>query len=227
MNLTLIDQLTLLALDDKKGTFIPDSTSFAYAIAGAIILELALKGKIEITDNRAKVKETSKTGDKVLDTYFDLIIQSNRERKIKTWIEKLGEKAKQVKKDTLEKLIENRILVKKQEKFLWVFTYNKYPAQNSKPEYQLKDRLHHIILHDHRPELKEIMLLNLIESCGLGKEVFGKENAKNFKKKVKHINEYDQLAGSVNKSIKEVCDAVNTMLVVLMATAVTTTTISS
>lgn len=227
MNLTLIDQLTLLALDDKKGTFVPDSTSFKYAIAGAVILELALEEKIEILDSRVKVKERSKTGDKVLDVYFDLIIQSNRERKIKTWIEKFGEKAKHIKKDTLAKLIENQILTKKQDKFLWVFTYNKYPAQNARPETHLKDRLYQIIMHGHRPELKEIMLLNLIESCGLGKEVFGKENAKNFKKTVKQINQYDQLSGAVNKSIKEVCDAVNTMLVVLMTSGITTTTISS
>jgi len=227
MNLTLIDQLTLLALNDKKGTFIPDSTSFTYAIAGAIILELALKEKIEISDNRVKVKEASKTGDEVLDVYFDLILQSNKERKVKAWIEKLGEKAKHIKKDTLEKLIENQILAKKQEKFLWVFTYNKYPAQNSRPENHLKDRLYQIIMQGHRPELKEIMLLNLIESCSLGKEIFGKENTKDFKKKLKHINEYDHLSDSVNKSIKEVCDAVNTMLIILMTTAATTTTINS
>ncbi len=30
MNLNLIDQLTLLALDDKKGNFIPDSISYSY-----------------------------------------------------------------------------------------------------------------------------------------------------------------------------------------------------
>jgi hypothetical protein len=41
MNLTLIDQLILLALDDHKGNLIPDSTTFSYALAGALILELA------------------------------------------------------------------------------------------------------------------------------------------------------------------------------------------
>ena len=78
-------------------------------------------------------------------------------------------------------------------------------------------------MNSHRPELKEIMLLNLIESCSLGKEVFGKEQARLFKKKMKIINQYDHLAGEVNKSAREICDAINAMLVIIIATTVTTT----
>ena len=55
MNLTLIDQLTLLALDDHKGNFIPDSTTFSYALAGALILELILEEKISVSDDYIKV----------------------------------------------------------------------------------------------------------------------------------------------------------------------------
>jgi hypothetical protein len=67
------------------------------------------------------------------------------------------------------------------------------------------------------------MLLNLIQSCNLQKEVFGKEQAKTFKRKIKTINEYDDLAGVVNKSVKEICEAINAMLVILVATTVVTT----
>jgi hypothetical protein len=51
MNLTLIDQLILLALDDHKGNLIPDSTTFSYALAGALILELALEEKLNFLVN--------------------------------------------------------------------------------------------------------------------------------------------------------------------------------
>lgn len=212
----------MLALDDKKGSFIPDSTLFTYAIAGAVVLELALEERIDLSDKRVRVTNTSKTGDKILDTYFDMIIQSKKERKVKDWVEKIGNKASQIKKDTIDKLVESRILEKKEEKFLWVFSYNNYPTQNARPENRLRNRLYDIIVNAHRPELKEIMLLNLIESCSLGKEVFGKANVKMFKKKIKTINEYDNLGGSINKSIKEICDAINAMLVIMIATTVVT-----
>lgn len=227
MNLNLIDQLTLLALDDEKGTFLADSTAYAYAIAGAVIMELALDKRIDLSSDKVVVKDKTKTGDKIIDTYFETIIESTKERKIKSWVERFGNKSDKIKRDTIEKLIENRILEKKEDKILWIFSYNKYPAQNSRPENQLRQRLYDIIVNSHRPELKEIMLLNLIQSCSLGKEVFGKEQTKTFKNKLKSINEYDHLGDAVSKSVKEVCDAINAMLVIMMATVVTTTVITS
>jgi Golgi phosphoprotein 3 len=110
MDLNLIDQLTLLALDDKKGSIIPDSISFSYAIAGAVILELALEEKVDISHELVRTKDRTKTGDTILDTYFELIQQSKKERKIKSWVDRIGNKAEQIKKDTIEKLIVKRIL---------------------------------------------------------------------------------------------------------------------
>jgi len=225
MELNLIDQLTLLALDDEKGTFLADSTSYSYAIAGAVIMELALEERIDLSGEKVVLKDRNKTGDKIIDTYIEIILQSEKEKKIKSWVERIGNKADKIKRDTIDKLINNRILEKKEDKILWIFSYNKYPTQNPRPENQLRSRLYDIIVNSHRPELKEIMLLNLIESCSLGKEVFGKEQAKTFKKKLKSINEYDHLAGEVNKSVKEICDTINAMLVIMIATTVATTTV--
>ena len=216
MELNLIDQLTLLALDDEKGTFVADSTAYSYAIAGAVIMELALEERIDLSGERVVVKDKSKTGDKIIDAYFDTIIESEKERKVKSWVDRIGNKANKIKLDTIDKLIENRILEKREDKILWVFSYNKYPAQNPRLENHLRNRLYDIIVNGHRPELKEIMLLNLIESCSLGKEVFGKEHTKTFKKKLKAINKDDHLGDSVSKSVKEICDAIAAMVVIII-----------
>lgn len=227
MELNLIDQLTLLALDDDKGTLLADSTSYSYAIAGALVMELALDERIDLSGEKVVLKDKTKTNDKIVDTYFEAIIESKKERKINYWVEKFGNKADKIKRDTIDKLIDNRILEKKEDKILWIFSYSKYPAQNSRPENQLRKRLYDIIVNSHRPELKEIMLLNLIESCSLGKEVFGKEQVKTFKKRLKSINEYDHLGDSISKSVKEICEAINAMLIIMIATSVATTTVIS
>lgn len=222
MNLTLIDQLTLLALDDHKGDLIPDSTTFSYALAGALILELALEGRIDLSDEIVKVRDRSKTGDAILDQFLAMIYESKKERKVRSWIDRIGQKSEQIKKETIAKLIDQRILEKREEKILWVFNVDKYPTQNPKPENQLRGRLYDIVINHHTPDLKEIMILNLVESCRLEREVFGKEHAKVFKKEMKRIKEDDQISSSVNKSIKEISEAINAMLVIMIATAVTT-----
>ncbi len=222
MNLTLIDQLTLLALDDYKGNFIPDSTTFSYALAGALILELILENKISVSDDFVKVVDRERTGDSILDEYIKIISESSKQRKVKSWIDKFGQKSDKIKEATLKKLIEDGILVKKEEKILWLFNVDKYPTSDPRPENQLRARLHNIVVNHHKPDLKEVMILNLVESCRLEEEVFGKENAKVFKKEFKRIKDDSEVSGVVNKSIKDICDAINAMLVIMIATAVTT-----
>jgi golgi phosphoprotein 3 len=98
MTLTLIDQLTLLALDDNKGVFIPDSTTFSYAIAGAIILELVLEEQIDITDDLVTVKRGAGTDNPVLNQFLEMIRASKKERKIKSWLEKSVRRRMKLKK---------------------------------------------------------------------------------------------------------------------------------
>jgi len=222
MKLTLIDQLTLLALDDHKGNFIPDSTTFSYALAGALILELILEEKISVDDDYVKVIDKNSTGDLILDEYITEISESPKQKKIKSWIDKFGQKSKKIKEATLKKLMDDGILAKKEEKILWLFNVDKYPTNNPKPENQLRARLHNIVVNHHKPDLKEVMILNLVESCQLEVEVFGKENAKIFSKEFKKIKNDSEVSGVVNKSIKDICEAITAMLVIMIATAVTT-----
>lgn len=222
MTLNLIDELLLLALDDEKGTFISDSFSFVYGISGAIMFELILANKIEVSNQKVCVKDKTKTGEKIPDDFLMLIIQSKKERTIKDWIQLFGEKATKIIKQTIEKLIEKGILIKKKDKFLWVFSINNYPAQNSELENILRDRLHDIIINDKKPKLKEVMLLSLIDSCDLSSEVFGKEKSKAYKGKIKAITEDKELTNLISDTIEEVSDALIALSVVMLATTTTT-----
>lgn len=224
MDLNLIDQLTLLALDDEKGTFIPDSTAYAYALAGAVVLELALEEKITILDNKIRVKVEGKVDDALLDAHFQKIRKSSKNRSVKYWIEQFGNVGHRIKEDTVRKLVEKKILEKKEGKILWIFTYSKYPVHNPAPENQLRKRLSDIIVGLHKPELKEYMLLNLVKSCQLEKEVFGRDHVKTFRTRMKSLSEGDHLASTVTESIREVIETISVLLVVMIATVVATTT---
>jgi Golgi phosphoprotein 3 (GPP34). len=224
MNLNLVDQLTLLALDDEKGNFITDSFSFPYGLAGAIILELSLQERIVVEGKKLKVKSTETCGDALLDHFLDMISGSKKERSIQTWVETIGEKYSYIKEETVEKLIKEGILRREEKKILWIFSVDKFPTENAKPENLLRKRLNDILLNDREVDMQEIMLISLIDMCELNNEVYGKERAKELKKKIKEIIEKGQLSSSIGKAVKEIHDAV---MVILMASAVFTTTTTS
>ncbi|PXY03087.1 hypothetical protein DF185_03070 [Marinifilum breve] len=227
MNLNLVDQLTLLALDDEKGSFIADSFSFAYGLAGAVILELSLQKRIEVEGKKIKVKSKETCGDALLDYFLDKIKHSKKQRSIQTWVETIGEKFSYIKDETLAKLIDEGILKKEEKKILWIFNVDKFPAKNAKPENLLRKRLNDILLNDSDIEIQEIMLISLIDMCELNHEVYGKERAKEYKKKIKDIIEKGQLSSSIGKAVKEIHEALMAVIVVLITTSTVTTTISS
>ena len=215
MELNLIDKITLLAIDDEKGTLIADSLIFNYAIASSVILELILKNKIDIYDKKIRVIDDRIAGNKILEKQLNIIKNSKKKKSIKGWIELIGEKAGHIKAETIDNLVEANILSKKEGKFLWVFDRNKYPAQNSNFEDKLRIRLKDIIVRGKKPELNEILLLSLIDSCNLNKEVFGKEDTKELKRKIKLIIEDNELSKLINKSIKDVYDTLIAVIIII------------
>jgi len=226
MKLSLIDQLTLLSLDDESGSFIADSIAYSYSLAGAVLLELSLHNRIEVIHkNKVLVKDKLNTGDSLLDEYLRLIIQSKKEKTVQDWIQIIGQKADKVKHQTIDKLIKENILTQKEEKILWVFTVHKYPAQNSEPEDTLKQRLNTIIENNEQPQLNEVMLLSLVDTCLLHKEIFGKEKAKEYQKKMKSIIKDVEISTIMNQTVKEVHVALQAALLILLSSTVITTTI--
>jgi len=114
----------------------------------------------------------------------------------------------------------NGILTKKEDKFLWVIPNNKYPTKNTIPENDLRRRLESILEQDKIPEVEEIMLLSLIETCNLTRGVFGKEKAKLYKKKIKTLVDSALSSNLISTTVKEVHQIIMAMLIVLMTTPV-------
>ena len=223
-NLNLIDKLVLLALDDVKGTFISDSMVFGYCIAGAVLFELSIKERIQIVENKVQITNSEKLNDEVLDYCLHIISDSKKERKINHWIELIGNKEGALQKKALDKLISLEIIEEKENKILWVFTNRKYPTKNELPEKTIRQRLHDIIINKSKAEMDEIMLISLVDSCSLNKEVYGKEIAKKKDNEIKSIIKDYQFADSTGKLIKELHDTIIAVIVILIATTTITTT---
>jgi hypothetical protein len=226
-DLNLLDKLVLLALDDERGTFVSDSMVFGYCIAGAVLFELSIKERIQIVENKVKLANKEKLQDEVLDYCLEIIANSKKERKVNHWIEAIGNKEGALRKKVLDKLISLEILEEKENKILWIFTNKKYPTKNELPENIIRKRLNDIILNESKAEMDEIMIISLVNSCGLNKEVYGKSIAKKKAKEIKRIIKDYQFADSTGKLIKELHDTIIAVLVIIIAASTITTTTSN
>jgi len=225
-DLNLIDKFLLLALDDEKGKFNSGPFTLTYGLSGAIFLELSLKECISVVDKKVVVNNFKRIDDTFLNKYLDLIKNSNRERSLKYWIQKLGNKERDIKKEILNKLISKGILAKREQKFLWVFNNDKFPTVNSKPENTLRKRLYEIVEFHKKPTLEELMLVSLINTCNMDRIVYGKERFKKCKKNIKAIVS-DTENKILSTTIKDIHTQITAMIVVMMSASIAATTAAS
>lgn len=224
MQLNLVDKLLLLALNDEKGSFMADSITFQYGLAGAAVYVLSKEDRIDISNGTVSIKSQRTLRDEALDYCLNKIANSKKERSPKYWINYFGERGRNIRKPILKKLITGGILEEKESKFLWIFPNNKYPTKNAIPENSIKIRLNDIIFGNKDAEVDEIMLISLVDSCKLHKEVFNNKITKEQKTRIKNILSDSKLAGDTHKVLKEIHETIVAAIVVLLATTTITTT---
>lgn len=222
MQLNLIEEFLLIALDDEKGQFVIDSTHLHHGFAGAILLEMALREKIDISSDIVKLISSEYEVEMAINKVIDQV-KNSKPKKVKEWIQILAKQAGELKEDTLLRLRNKGILRKEEHKILWIIPNNKYPTSDATPENKVRQRLSDVMLRGAKSEPHDIMLLSLINVSDLTKEAFrDKEEYKVVKKKIKEVTQDIKISQSINKSIREIQAAI--MVAMMSAIVVTTVT---
>ena len=222
VELNLLEKYLLIALDDEKGKFVNDSIHLHYGFAGAILLELAVRNKIEVHGEKILLKDKSTEKEIALNKAI-LYLTEEGQMKTRDLVNKLSKKASEFKNDTLQKLINKGVLEKREDKFLWIFSNDKYPTSNQFPENKVRQRLNDVVFNNKKPEPDDVMLLCLINVAGLTKEAFrDHKNYKEIKKKIESLTSEMKISQVINSSIREIQAAI--MIAISSAVIVTTVT---
>ncbi len=89
--LTLADEIVVLMLRDDTGTIKPACSGYAnIAIAGGVLMELALLGRIDTDLNSLFIVDAKPTGDELLDQALKEIFAEPNKSPTTWWIERFG-----------------------------------------------------------------------------------------------------------------------------------------
>ena len=223
MNLDLLEEFLLIALDDDKGGFVIGSTALHYGFGGAVLLELALRDKIEIDGEKVILKDSAMETELALNKSIELI-KGSKARKVKEWIEILAKKSDDFKDDTLQRLINKCILSKEEHKILWIIPKQKYPTSNMNPEMKVRKRLEDVVQGGKKAKPRDVMLLSLIDATDLTKEAFRKaEDYKKIKARLAEVTQDVKISAAINKSLREI----QTAIMLAIATKIVVTTVAT
>ncbi len=149
-DLSLPEQIVLLALRDDKGTPAFRASMHRYAIGGAILAELALGGHVRIdAENRNRVEPVASATlpDPVLEECRASIAGASRRRTATAWVTRFA-RTRRLRHRVAEGLCRKGILKDTEEQFLLVFSRKVYPTSDPEPERVLLQRMGEAILGD-------------------------------------------------------------------------------
>jgi len=202
--ITFGEELVLLALDDQKGTFINMSlVSFEYALAGAILMDLALMNRIDTDLENLILINSDPTGDELFDCVLGMIAEVPDHKSSVFWVWEIRNRIENLRELMLDKLIAKGILKKEEHKILWVFNQRHYPVIDDREEVEVKTRIRALVLSDDIPQPRDIVLVSLINSCNLVDQVFTREEQKKAYERIYQISRMNLIGQAVSKSINE------------------------
>lgn len=221
---SLKEKFMLLCLHPEKGKIYWDAQYYIYGVTGAILLELAGLQKIKIADKRLIVTDGKKTGDIVLDFVVDLLGQSQKEKKVQTWMQRFSSfsMARRIKRMILDGLVEKRILGKEEATFLFFFKYYRYPARENKIRTSLLKNIGDYVIRDRESEPDIKLLASLVGSAQITSRVFEKADRKAARKKLKELNKGNEVSQIVGETVTAVQAAIVASVAVTAAASAAT-----
>ncbi|MDF3058075.1 MAG: phosphoprotein [Rariglobus sp.] len=171
--LTFVEELVLLGLDDRTGALLPTPVmGFNYALAGAVIADLALAGRIDTDLEQLTVLRPDATGDALLDNALVTIATSPQPKSVSHWLGVLSGQRAEMEDEALKRLVARGILRREDKKILWVFGTRRYPTVDNQERTEVKTRLSALILGDDLPDPRDAVLISLLTACHLAQHIF-------------------------------------------------------
>ncbi|GGW43421.1 GOLPH3/VPS74 family protein [Streptomyces xantholiticus] len=217
MAVTLGEEIMLLSLDDESGAA-KDRQSAGWAVAGAILLDLVMAGRVSVDDGRVEVTDRTTTGTPLLDGRLEQLAawagRRNKPPKVTDWLTKDHSKAVSA---TIDSLRGRGLVAEEQHKVLGLFPVKRYPEADGSTERELRERLAAVVLHGATPDDRTAGLVALIHSAKLHRLAFPDLPRKQLSPRMTEIADGQWAGESVRTAIRNMQAA---MVAVTVATSV-------
>ena len=202
--LRFAEEIILLLLNDKDGTFarVP-YWSLNYALAGGVLMDLALENRIDTDLENLVVLDKTPLGDSLLDPTL-ANIASDEQRDPKYWVEQTASHAVVIREEALSRLVNNGILERRDDRFLWVFKSRRYVAIRGDAEREVKLRIMEVLFSDTIPDPRDVVIICLADACGIFDKLLTKQELDKASDRIKQVRQLDLIGQAMSQSIQDI-----------------------
>lgn len=211
--LTLMEEVLLLGLKDKEGYTSFWNDCISTGLRGCILVELAIRGRIELEKagmrrrsllgRKILVKNSTPTGDVLLDEALKHIKETNPPETLQSWVDylsgetwnplKLKYQLKNVRERLAKNLVEKGVLTTEKQNFL-LFDMTTHPLVNSPTKSKLIKKVQEAVLSKwvndpHRMDRRILGLLLLAHASDVLENAFAPLSDDDYEVAMKRVRE--------------------------------------
>ena len=220
----LATDLLLLALDDERGTVLPEAgVGLGYGLAGAIVMELALRGRLQVEGERVSATGSA-TDDPLLDDALRMIAATPG-KTLSHWVRHLPGELNGLRQRLLDRLVAQGTLARRDQRVLLLFHRNVYPERDARVERDIRARLDGVLLHDESPDAATACLIHLAAACRVTDAIYPRDQHEAIRARIAQLN--DPGAAGANAVADMVARAETAAVTAAAMSAITASTIAA
>ena len=202
--LRFAEELMLLLLDDEGGRFarVP-SWALDYALAGGVLMDLALENRIDTDPENLVLLDSTPVGDSLLDpTLSDIAAGDGHDARY--WVERAAARGPFIREEALSRLVAQGILERRDARFLWVFKSRRYPTIEGKAEQEVKLRIMGILFSNEIPDPRDVVIISLVNACRIFEHLLSRNELNNLADRIEQLQKLDLIGQAMTQAIRDI-----------------------
>ena len=202
--LRFAEEIILLLLRDEDGTFVHvPNWSVDRALAGAVLMDLALENRIDTDLENLVLVDSTPLGDSLLDpTLAEIAAEETRDPRF--WVERTAQRAPEIREEVLQRLVDSGILERQDDRFLWVFRTRRYPMVDGKAEREVKLRLMGVLFSDEIPDPRDVVMICLVDACRIFREILSNRELEQATPRIEQVRKLDLIGQAMAQAIRDI-----------------------
>ena len=198
-----------MALDDKTGKLHPlPERALDLALAGALLMELRLMGRIDRSENQLNVVSREDTGDALMNEMLQKLDRKDEPLTIQAAIGSVAHDSARIRSATFQSLIAKGILKEECSRFFFIFKERCYPVIDATQEKEVKARIRDVVLSNQQElSRKDASLICLMYACDLSHTVFTPEELEELRPRIKELSQQSVIGTELSRAISDIQDA--------------------
>jgi len=205
-SMTLLEKFLLLAIDSRTKQMYPLKPDvLSRAIAGAVLMDLALKNRIDNDLKDMFTVDPTPTGDDILDPALQTMAQAPVLMPHPTthWLKSFCEESDALRDKALRRLEQRGLLRRNSGGILWMFGLNRTPDADIRKINEIKSEILGALYNNKVPALHDILLIGLMESSGLTEYLLNATELKDTAARIAEIARMDLISQAIAKGFPD------------------------